>query len=87
MNSIVVSYDPFAMESRVTVIHGDFNEQVTVSSDIESLVADLVALAYRYDTYNVRTHAPLAITAEIKRQITALENTRYSENKITVEGI
>ena len=87
MNSIVVSYDPFAMESRVTVIHGDFNEQVSVASNMESLVEDLVALAYRYNTYNIKTHAPLAVTAEIKRQITALENNRYSENKITVEGI
>lgn len=87
MNSIIVSYDPFAMESRVTVINGELNEQVSVASDIETLAQDLVALAYKYDTYSVKTQAPLAITAEIKRQVNTLENNIYSENKITVEGI
>lgn len=87
MNNIIVSYDPFAMESRVTVIHGDFNEQVSIASDIESLVESLVPLAYRYDTYGIKIHAPFAVTAEIKRQVEALEMRRFSENKITVEGI
>ena len=87
MNSIIVSYDPFAMESKVTVVHEDFNEQVSVASDIETLADNLVALAYRYDTYNIKTHAPLAITAEIKRQVETQEGRRFSENKIKVEGI
>lgn len=87
MNNIIVAYDPFALESKVTVIHDDLNEQVSIASDIESLSQNLVALAYKYDIYDIKAHAPFAVTSEIKRQVNMLESKNYSENKITVEGI
>lgn len=86
-DTMIVTYDPFAMESRVTVVKGSDNEQMSVVSDIDILAENLVTLAYKYQVYNIKTHAPLAITAEIKRQVSNLENQNYSENKIVVEGI
>lgn len=86
-DAIVISYDPFAMESRVTVVRENSNEQMNVASNMEDLTENLVNLAYKYNIYTVKTHAPLAITAEIKRNIAMLENKNYSKNKIIVEGI
>lgn len=85
--AIVVSYDPFTLESRATIIHGDSSEQQVVSSNVEELSRRLVALAYQYNIYDIKTHAPLAVTTEVKRRIAEYENNVYSENKIQVEGI
>lgn len=87
MKALIVDYDPFAMESRVTLVEDGKRNQIKVASSIESLTEHLVAYSYDNNVYDVRVHAPLAITNEIERQVSTLENTTYSENKIKVEGI
>lgn len=87
MKALIVDYDPFAMESRVTLVEDGKRNQIKVASSIESLTEHLVAYSYDNNVYDVRVHAPLAITNEIERQVSTLENMTYSENKIKVEGI
>ena len=86
-NAIVVSHDPFAMESRVSIFTGGNQEQVSVCSEIEELAEKLIALAYQYNTYTVKIHAPFATTNEIKRIVERNEKSLYSNNKINIEGI
>lgn len=86
-NAIIVNYDPFTLESRATIINGDEHEIQIVSSNVEELSRSLVILAYKHDIYNIKTHAPLAVTTEVKRRVNEFENNAYSANKITIEGI
>jgi hypothetical protein len=80
---IIVDYDPFSFESRVTVVKNDKQEKVVVRSELNELAETLVSLSYKYDEYNIKTRAPYAITSEIRRLIDELD----SKNKIIVEGI
>lgn len=87
MNALVVDYDPFAMESRVSIVQDGKHEQVKVDSSIESLIESLVAYSYDNNIFDIKIHAPYAITGEIERQVRSLENLTYAKNKIKVEGI
>lgn len=86
-NSIIVSHDPFAMESRVSIFIDGQQEQVSICSEVEELAEQLVQLAYQNNTYSVKIHAPLATISEIKRVVTQSEKDIYSNNKIDIEGI
>ena len=98
-NSIIVNYDPFAMESTVYILEDGLQKQMKVCSDINGLAETLVGLSYGNNIYSILIHAPLAITGEINK-IQHLIDTffvsffcpfphilMYSNNKITVEGI
>ena len=87
MNALIVSYDPFAMESRVSIYKDGQQECVPVCSNVNELVEQLTALAYENNIYSVKFHGPLAVTAEVKRAIEDYEKNLYSNNKIVIEGI
>ena len=86
-NAIIVNYDPFAMESKVSIFTNGNQEQVNICSEIGELAEKLIALAYQYNTYAVKIHAPFATTSEIKRAVEQNEKSTYSNNKIDIEGI
>lgn len=87
MNALLVDYDPFAMESRVSIFAEGERNQVSVCSDLTELVAQIATLAYEHNVYSVKFHGPFAITGEVRRAIEEYEKNQYSNNKITVEGI
>lgn len=58
-----------------------------VSSSIDKLAEAIMNLAYSNNCYEVKVHAPMAITEEIQSQIQEYEQQVYSTNKIKVEGI
>lgn len=87
MNVIVIDYDPFAMESRVYLMRDEQRDYCVVHSDLNSLASEVIGLAYANNIYEVKTRAPFAVSAELRRQIKEQETTLYSNNKITVEGI
>lgn len=87
MNALLVDYDPFAMESRVSIYKEGEREQVTVCSNLSELTTQLTALAYEHNVYSVKFHGPFAITGEVRRAIEEYEKNLYSENKIVIEGI
>lgn len=86
-SAIIVNYDPFAMESKVGIMQDGKKEYVKIASSLSSLANDLIVLSYKYDIYKVKIAAPFTIMSEISRQISELEKTNYSINKIVVEGI
>ena len=86
-DTIIVNYNPFAMESVVYIARDGQQNQMKACSDLEGLAGTLIDIAYGHDIYNIKIHAPFAITGEIQRLVTNLEQNMYSENKIIVEGI
>ena len=85
MNDVIfVNYDPFAMDSRIT-IYGENQEQKMVSSNIDELSETLVDLVDANHIYNLRIHAPLALYTEISRNVKELAQAKYSINEITME--
>lgn len=86
-NALIVSYDPFAMESRVSIMTNGHQEQVQVCSDINELAEQLVGLAYSNNIYEIKIHGPFATVCEIKRTVNEYEKNQYSSNKILIEGI
>lgn len=84
---LIVDYDPFAHESRTSVLKDGKRSQMRVSSDLAGLAEVLIGLAYSHDIYNVKIHAPYAITNKIIEQVAEREKLIYSNSKIKVEGI
>lgn len=87
MTNLVVHYDPFAAESRLYVMEDGKNNQINVHSSLNELAEELLTLAYSYNCYDLKFHAPCHIISEIKRRINELEENKYSVKKITIEGI
>lgn len=84
---IIVKYDPFAMESRVSIYSQQKEQDMQVSSTISELTNAVISLAYSNQCYEVKIHAPASITEEIQREVQECEQQIYSTNKIQIEGI
>lgn len=87
MSNIIINYDPFAMESRVSIYKDGKQERVSIHSNVNDLANEIIKIAYDNNIYEVKTHAPFAFTSEIAKQIHEFEQAQYSQKKITVEGI
>lgn len=86
-NAIIIDYDPFAMESRISICKEGNKEYARVYSSMEELTNGIISLAYANEIYNIKVHGPFAVSGEIRRAINEREKDMYSQNKITVEGI
>lgn len=84
MNTVVVMYDPFAFESRISVVKDGHQEQVNVSSDIQQLAEAVIGCAYEHGIDAVKIHAPFAIYSEMKRVIETSEKTLYNKNTLDI---
>ena len=87
MSTVVVMYDPFALESSISIVKDGQQEQIEVSSDIQQLAEAAVGCAYEHGIDAVKVHAPLAIYSEIKRVIETSEKTLYNKNTLDIEVI
>lgn len=85
-DTILVEYDPFNTESRVSIYGNNSKEYINVSSEIEELTKALVTTAYKHNIYNVKVHGPFAIASQLNHMIAEYENKQYSASKIKVEG-
>lgn len=86
-NAIIIDYDPFAMESRISIYNNGAKEYTRVYSDLEEMVDGIINLSYEHKIYNIKVHGPFAISSELKKAISKSERVIYSQNKISVEGI
>jgi hypothetical protein len=86
-DAIIINYDPFAMESSISIYRNGKQQYDTVSSNLDDLAKRLIGLTHQQDIYSVKVRMPLATTTELKRLISEYELNEYSENKIDVEGI
>lgn len=84
---IIVDYNAFSLESRVSIVKDGRHEHVNIASDMETLTQSLLGLTYANNIYNVRVRAPFSMVNEIRAQVGEAESSTYSENKINVEGI
>lgn len=84
---VIIDYDPFAMESRVSICKEGKREHVTVYSTIDELTNGIIGLAYQHNIYDIKIHGPFAIACEIRKEVNRSEQNQYSQNKIKVEGI
>lgn len=84
-NSIVVSHNPFAVNSMISICNGDMvTEQVMVPSGIGELAYNLVSLAYTNDAFDIEVHSPDQFYEELAETIGREEGRRYSERKINI---
>lgn len=86
MNTIIVQYDPFAMESRLTIVrNGQYS--YGVCEGVKELIDTLFETAYAENIYDIKLHAPPHIVEEISMQIKEKEKATYSKTTITIEEI
>lgn len=68
-DAIIVNYDPFVRESRVSIMKEGEKETIRICSEIEELSEALVGFAYGSDVYSVKVSGPFAVANEIKRNV------------------
>ena len=86
-DAIIITYNPYEIESSVSIFRDGTQEFSSVYSDTQRLANDIIGLAYKNNIYEVKIHGPFSIEDEIREQINKSEQSMYSQNKITVEGI
>lgn len=88
MNMVVITYDPFAMESLLYLSRDGKQEQYSVASNIQELAETAVELAYSQDIMDIKIHAPLAIYYEMDKVIEQVQKNSYSgRKKLNVEVV
>lgn len=81
IDAIIVSYDPFAFDSRVIVYKDGSQKAMSVYSTLDELSVNLFALSQKYGIDHIKMHAPSDIIKEIQARIFT-----YSKH-ITIEEI
>lgn len=88
MNTIIIDYDPFAMDSRIWLVRNNHQDYATAASTITELAGSTVEIAVEHDITDIKIHAPLAIFNEMKREIEFTQKTMYADSKtLNVEVI
>lgn len=87
INTIIVDYNPFAMESRVAIMRNGERGQTQVYSSVEELTNGIIDLAYGENIYNVKVNGPFSIASEISKMVREYENNQYSINRIIVGNL
>lgn len=86
-NNIVVSYNPFAVQSIVSITKDGQETTTQLSSNLGEMCYRLVSLCYANNAYNLSIHAPENFYEEIERTIRGEEGRRYSNTNIKVDKI
>lgn len=86
-DTIVINYSPFTIDSIVAICKDGKKEYTRVNSYVVETINSIIGLAYQHDIYNIKVCAAPDIVQEISEGISKRENDKYSQNKITVEGI
>ena len=83
MITCVVDYDPFAMDSRITLVKDNDKECFSACSTLPELAETLQSFSHQYGFNKVMIHAPEHIFEELNR----INNTDYADNKLELEII
>jgi undecaprenyl pyrophosphate synthase len=85
---IIIDYNQFAMNSIIIVSTDKEAKKFVVESNLEKLAEDATALAYSYETFQIKVSgAAPQILEELKEQIKQSESKNFSNNIITVEAM
>lgn len=87
MNAIIIDYDPFSLESRVSIYKNGTQETLKVYSNIDELANAIIAAAYKNNIFEVKTNAPEVFITGFNETINEYEKSQYSEHKITVKEL
>lgn len=86
-NVIIVDYDPFVMESRVTICTNGQRKYTKVCSSIDELTTNLIQTAYKENIFQILMNSPFAISSQVSETIKNQEKEQYSYNKIKVGNL
>lgn len=85
--SLLVQYDPFTMESRVAIFNEHVRDYARVCSTLEELTEEVITMAYENDIYDIKVCGPFGIASQLNKMVQQYELNKYSQNKISVEGL
>lgn len=84
---IIITHDPFAMESRGIISQDGSTQPFSVPSNIQNMAAVITNLAYTKNIYNFKISALQETIEELTSQVNKHEQQVYSKNQIKIEGI
>ena len=84
-NMFFVDYDPFAMDSRITLFENGDSTILSAHSDIVEMANHLITLTNQYGIYTIKVHSTKNVFYELKRLTSEYEKSRYNQNKINME--
>ena len=84
---LIVEYDPFIMQSRISILKDGKRSYTTSFSTIEDLSRTILKLAYEKNLYNVMVHGPFGVERQISKTVQTYEKNQYNANKINIGGL
>lgn len=82
-NALIVQYDVFACESRVTACTEDKKKDLYVASNIPELIEELEKISNELNIYDVKVSAPHAFIEEMSRAA----QRKYANSKLQIGSI
>lgn len=83
---IVVHFNPFDTFSKIDLITKDNSETMYIHSLLQHGVEELVDVCYSTKNYEIFLNAPAEFLPQFRENAKCIENTKYSENKIKIQG-
>lgn len=86
---MVLHFNPFDTFSKLDML--DYDNGSASSLYIHSLLSngieELVDVAYSKNNFDITFNGPIEFLPEIRSKVREIENTKYSVNKIKIEGV
>ena len=86
---MILHFNPFDTFSRLDIL--DYDNTSVSSLHIHSLLSngieELVDVAYSKNNFNITFNGPAEFLPEVRSKVREIENTKYSVNKIKIEGV
>lgn len=86
---MILHFNPFDTFSRLDIL--DYDNTSVSSLHIHSLLSngieELVDVAYSKNNFNITFNGPTEFLPEVSSKVREIENTKYSVNKIKIEGV
>lgn len=86
-NALIVEYDPFSSESRITICKDGKRSYANAHSTIDDLARGIMALAYENNIFDVKVHGPFQIERKLDEVVRCYESSEYSVNNIKIGGL
>ena len=86
-DTLIVEYDPFAAESRITIYKDGKRSYASAHSSIDDLARGIIGLAYSNNIFDVKVYGPFEIERKLNEVVRCFESSEYSINKINVGGL
>lgn len=87
MNSMVIDYRPFVIESKIYVFDEDNNiiNESTAPSLMNELASHVLSYAYSYEAFDITIGT--FYTKRLEEVLIPLEKSRFNKNKIKIRSL